>query len=363
MFIYAEMVTDILVSVIVPVYNVAPYLKEAIESVICQSFPYLEIIIVNDGSSDKSKDICEQYALRDKRIKLINQDNSGLSAARNAGLDAATGDFIAFLDSDDAYHPDFVKTLVNAILSHDADLAMCKCRTYRTEATMESDGYRGKTVPSILPGSYDRENSLRALLGGAINPGVWNKLYKKSLWESVRFPDGHVYEEVRTIYQILDLSESVYICGDLLYLHRKRRGSITETCSQKNVSDWFLAYSYFDDYVLKNIPAVFSSEMLEDSRRQRMHTMIRFYGLYSGEKKYKKYLRCKILESIDELGISNERFITRIGLYMVLCCPWLLRLTYRVYYSIREVIPASLRRDMSRITCVERHGYEQKEDN
>ncbi len=346
-----------LVSVIVPVYNVAPYLKEAIDSVICQSYPYLEIILINDGSTDGSKDICEQYALRDERIKLINQNNRGLSAARNEGLNAATGEFIAFLDSDDAYYPNFLETLLNAILSYDTDLAMCKCKTYQTESNMKSDEHRRKTVPSILPGLYDRDNSLRALLGGAINPGVWNKLYKKKLWESVRFPEGFVYEEVRTLYQILDISESMYVCEDPLYLHRKRHGSITETCSQKNISDWFLAYSYFDDFVLENTPSVFTGKMLEDSRRQRMHTMVRFYGLYSGDQLYKEYLRGKVIESIDELGIPDHRIITRIGLYMIYFCPRLFRLTYSIYYCIRKMIRLSTMPSVSLLISVRHKSF------
>ena len=155
----------------------------------------------------------------------------------------------------------------------------------------------------------------------------------------------------------LDISESMYVCEDPLYLHRKRHGSITETCSQKNISDWFLAYSYFDDFVLENTPSVFTGKMLEDSRRQRMHTMVRFYGLYSGDQLYKEYLRGKVIESIDELGIPDHRIITRIGLYMIYFCPRLFRLTYSIYYCIRKMIRLSTMPSVSLLISVRHKSF------
>ena len=112
-----------LVSVIVPVYNVSPYLREAIDSVINQTYKELEIIIVDDGSTDGSGAICEEYASSDSRIKLIHQSNRGLSGARNTGLECATGDFVAFVDSDDSISPVFIETLVNALSSASASIA------------------------------------------------------------------------------------------------------------------------------------------------------------------------------------------------------------------------------------------------
>ena len=114
----------VLVSVIVPVYNVLPYLRESLDSVINQTYKDLEIIIVDDGSTDGSDAVCEEYA-KDSRVKVIHQKNHGLSAARNVGLDIARGDYIAFLDSDDVYLPDMIQTMVEGIQKSQADVVVC----------------------------------------------------------------------------------------------------------------------------------------------------------------------------------------------------------------------------------------------
>lgn len=106
---------DILVSVIVPVYNVAPYLEDALNSVLDQTYEHLEIIIIDDGSTDGSGEICDEYRKRDNRIHVVHQENKGLSAARNAGLDHMSGAFVAFLDLDDLYHPEFIRTTLQAL--------------------------------------------------------------------------------------------------------------------------------------------------------------------------------------------------------------------------------------------------------
>lgn len=113
------------VSVIVPIYNVEPYLKRAVDSIIDQTYSRLEIILVDDGSPDSCGKICDDYAKKDNRIKVIHKANGGLSDARNAGLDIATGDYIAFVDSDDYIAEDFVKTLLAELEKHDADVSMC----------------------------------------------------------------------------------------------------------------------------------------------------------------------------------------------------------------------------------------------
>ena len=116
-----------LVSVIIPVYNVAPYLEEALESVINQSYNNLEILVIDDGSTDGSEIICEEYAARDKRIRVIYQVNGGLSDARNTGLDLAAGEYIAFLDSDDAYRSNMIEVMLRAVMRYQADIIICRC--------------------------------------------------------------------------------------------------------------------------------------------------------------------------------------------------------------------------------------------
>ena len=127
---------DPLISVIIPVYNVAPYLREAVDSAINQTYRNLEIIMVDDGSTDGSGDICDEYASRDPRITVIHQKNCGSSSARNAGLDRATGEYIAFLDSDDAYDLSFIRTMIDVAFRENSDIVECLHCQFHTKKRM-----------------------------------------------------------------------------------------------------------------------------------------------------------------------------------------------------------------------------------
>ena len=120
-----------LVSVIIPVYNVAPFLNEALDSVIHQTYTNLEILIIDDGSTDESGEICDKYK-RDQRVQVIHQENRGLSAARNIGLDMMTGDIVAFLDSDDKYNKDYISRLLISMEQHGSDITICKFSNHKT---------------------------------------------------------------------------------------------------------------------------------------------------------------------------------------------------------------------------------------
>lgn len=178
-----------LVSVIIPVYNVAPYLREALDSV-------------------------------------IHQENHGLSNARNTGIEKATGDYIAFLDPDDAFALTFIEKMLEAI--QDTDIAVCRYTVQRTEKALTSSQKTKRTSePRAKKGKYKREEALHCLIDGKINCNVWNKLYKSKLWNTIRFPEGHNYEDIDTTYKILDIAKNVSLIDNILCFHRKRPGSIT----------------------------------------------------------------------------------------------------------------------------------------
>ena len=135
-----------LVSVIIPVYNVRPYLREALESVLGQTYRNLEILIINDGSNDGSEAVCDEYEKKDPRITVVHQENKGLSTARNVGLNRRTGDYVAFLDPDDAFHPDMIWILMGALRRNGAKIAVCGIISSRTEGK----GGSTRTVHSAL---------------------------------------------------------------------------------------------------------------------------------------------------------------------------------------------------------------------
>ena len=329
-----------LVSIIVPVFNVAPYLAEALDSAIHQIYRNLEIIVVDDGSTDGSGEICDRYAETDQRIRVIHQENKGLSAARNAGLDVMNGSFVAFLDSDDALHPDYVETMVEAMKREDADIVICRFTIHNTPDRMEATA-SSKTYPAVKNGVYDRKSALRVLVDGTINPGVWNKLYRRELWKEVRFPVGHVYENVDTTYRVFDLCRKAVVFDQPLYMYRKRPGAITEVVSEANITDWLLARSHFEAYIKDNIPDVFAEEDLKRFYRSRMNQIISFYCELSANKKTESEafideLRKQVIEAGKKADIKKCKRSTQVGYKMICACPWLLKAIYPLYYRIYQ---------------------------
>lgn len=331
---------DCLVSVIIPVFNEKQFLNEALDSVIYQSYDNLEIIIIDDGSTDGSGEICDGYSRNDNRIRVIHQKNRGLSAARNTGINIATGDFIAFLDSDDAYHPEFVETMVGAAIKGGVNLVVCKFTVHRTIGKMNLENRERKIKPSICSGLYDRVDSLRFLVDGRIDSTAWNKLYDRSLWQGIRYPEGHVYEDVATTYKIIDLCDRICVVDQPLLSHRKHRGSITDTSSQQNINDKILASSQFTSFVEDNTPKIFTQEQLERRLQSNLNAMISLFircSERSPSDVYRERLRKRIIKAGAEIGISRCQIRTRIGYQMVCSCPWLLRYVFQGYSIARRL--------------------------
>lgn len=257
------------VSVIIPVYNEHLYLHEALDSVINQTYSNLEIIIIDDGSVDGCGEIADEYAEKDKRIRVIHQENKGLSTARNIGLSMMTGDAVAFFDSDDALAPSYVEDMMKAMLETQTDMVVCGFNVNRTERRLVP---RGRVEPPINPGLYDRVSILRALVDHKVNVQVWNKLYRRELFESIRFPDGHIYEDIATAHKFFNACKAIYVLDKPLYLYRKHEGSIT-SCPNKEALAW--SYSQFADFVEANTPNIFTSEQLKGVMAKRKNYQLR----------------------------------------------------------------------------------------
>lgn len=200
------------ISVIIPIYNVENYLEKCIESVINQTYKNLEIILVNDGSTDGCKEICDRYKASDKRIKVIHKKNGGISDARNWGIDNATGDYIAFLDSDDWIDLGLYENLYNNIIKEKCDISMCNYkRTYDNKSNLKhSDKKVIYTNHEILKELYTDKQILIVV--------VWNKLFKKELFNSFRFPVGKIHEDEYLIPSVLyKANKIVYLEKELIY--------------------------------------------------------------------------------------------------------------------------------------------------
>lgn len=211
-----------LISVIVPIYNVESLLPRCIDSILTQSYPHLEIILVDDGSPDGCGRICNEYALKDPRIRVIHQENAGLAGARNAGLDIARGEYLGFVDSDDHIAPDMYEILLGCITEKNADIAICG-------RYMELES--GELIPMFdLPEVqvFDNHEAVqRFLLSDGLDAAAWDKLYSRKIWGDARYPLYYVSEDVPVTSRLLAKAERVVHCGKPLYYYLQRAGSLS----------------------------------------------------------------------------------------------------------------------------------------
>lgn len=197
------------ISVVIPTYNAEKYIHNAIKSILNQTYKNLQIILVDDGSTDNSGKICDEFAEKDSRIEVIHKKNGGAADARNYGLEKVNGEYIAFLDSDDYLYPTFYEELYKLLKQHNTDIAECdyvriNIDDYeKSQQIIENENLKFQQEEEI----NNNLESLRLMYGAALKPYVkkvvlWNKLYKKDLWKDIRFPAGKLYEDERTIYKV-----------------------------------------------------------------------------------------------------------------------------------------------------------------
>ncbi|MDQ1148159.1 glycosyltransferase [Sphingobacterium zeae] len=223
-----------LISIIIPVYNVEPYLSECLTSVIDQTYSNLEIILVNDGSTDGSGNICAAYAKNDVRIKIINKTNGGLSDARNKGLDLANGEYVSFVDSDDVIDKNFICNLLQVLLDSDASIAMCDYTNFTSVPPTKQPKYDHSV--DVYTGEY--------MLNNLYNPSwipknviAWNKLYKISVWNNLRYTVGVLHEDEYIIHELYANTNRLAYTREPLYFYRQREASITKKISQQRIND------------------------------------------------------------------------------------------------------------------------------
>ena len=206
-----------LVSVIIPVYNVEQFLNKCVESVLNQTYKNLEIILIDDGSTDESAEKCDILEKRDERIKVIHKPNGGLSDARNAGLNIATGKYYSFIDSDDFVTDDMIESMLNSAQNHSCEIAICNMIRYSEQSNVK---------PFYCP--VDKE---QVLMGNkkflTLNqPSVCNKLFKAELFEGIRFPKSKYYEDTFVYHELLYRSKNVVLTGKESYWYLERGNSI-----------------------------------------------------------------------------------------------------------------------------------------
>lgn len=211
------------VSVIVPVYNVEHYIHRALDSLLNQTYPHLDIILVDDGSPDKCPQICDEYARKDNRVRVIHKKNGGLSDARNVGLDIATGEYITFLDSDDYILPDTVEKFLRTAHEQNVDVVCCGLNIIDTSGRIYD--YRKCEASFKASGEAVVKLLLKDVFPYNFSPA---KFYKRTLFDGIHFPVGRIYEDMATTYIAISKANSVYCMKECMYNYeRKREGNIS----------------------------------------------------------------------------------------------------------------------------------------
>ena len=238
-----------IISVVIPVYNVEAFLNCCVRSVAGQTYRRLEIILVDDGSPDNCPAMCDAWAKRDRRIKVIHKKNGGLSDARNAGMAAAGGTYLSFVDGDDWIAPEMYQTLVSLLEKDDSDIAACG-----VEMVWDGEGKRKMLTP---PGNcvLEREEAMRSIIReNRLKQPVWYKLYRRAVVEGISFPVGKYHEDVFWSYQAIGNARRVSVMDCPLYFYRQRAGSIMREGFSLRRLDALEAYEARLEYVEKYFP-------------------------------------------------------------------------------------------------------------
>ena len=241
-------------SIIVPVYNVERYLRRCIDSILKQTFRDFEVILINDGSTDNSRTICNEYKRLDTRINIINQKNGGLSSARNEGLKKANGEYIAFVDSDDYISNNMFMKMMKLANEYNCDIVSCGYRRFEgkfctnEESSEQIFKFSNREALNNYLLNYDDKDR-------KMDTVVWNKIYRRTLFNNIEFPEGKIYEDGYVTYKLLYKANNIIHIDDELYYYFQKSDSISNSkFSERDVKsydDWRDIFRYIYIYMKK----------------------------------------------------------------------------------------------------------------
>ncbi|MCX7578424.1 glycosyltransferase [Leuconostoc falkenbergense] len=247
-----EMKKKPLVSIIVPIFNVANYVYDCLASIRNQTFNDFEVVMIDDGSTDQSNLICEQFCQLDCRFILHTQKNAGLSVARNKGIQFSSGEFILFVDPDDMLNEKLLEKTTNLLIKYGTDIVSFGYLTLNNDKLLESS-YSGPDL-----GKINSSIALESLFSGQFGNYVWKLLVKKSIYKKnrINFPQDRQFEDVATTYKILGYARTIYFTSDRLYIYRQRKNSITHMHSDKDLQDMLITFNEIDLFIDRNFSSL-----------------------------------------------------------------------------------------------------------
>lgn len=293
-----------LISIIIPVYKVEKYIKRCLDSVVNQTYKNLEIILVDDGTPDNSGKICDEYAKKDKRIKIIHKENGGVSDARNKGIEQATGKYIGFVDSDDYIDVNMYEILKNTIEKENADIASCKYVRFAEYVEFDSQKYDKKTI------EYNQEEYMKKFFKIGTQECVyypWNKLYKKSIICSDQYPKGLTSEDVVGTYKALLKAKKIVEINYPYYYYFYNKKSITGSKFSNKDLDLIKIW----DIVIK-ISNENNQKYLEYSKINRMridYTLLMRMAIQLNYKEINEKYKKQYLQMLSDLKKNKSKLL------------------------------------------------------
>lgn len=311
-----------LISIIIPVYNSAKYLLKCLDSIINQTYQNLEIICVNDGSTDNSTKILQNYAKKDNRIKILTQKNAGLSAARNSGIKAATGKYITFVDADDQIKPTMLKDMISALQNSHADIAVCSFEEFypNGKITHFNKNYSKKI--------YDTTSALKAMLkeeGFMLSATM--KLFPTKYFKNVKFPVGKLHEDVGTTYKLIMQASKIVFLPNEYYIYNHHNSSIVKSKFDTRKLDLITLTDQMCNDIDQKYPKL--KNVTNERRMRARFSILRQIPLQNPEtKNLLKYLKVHQTYIIQNPEATKA---DKLALKLALINPKLFQLAYKLF--------------------------------
>lgn len=304
------------ISIIVPVYNVGYYLRNCLESILAQTFTDFEVIVVNDGSTDSSGVICDEFADQDNRIKVIHKDYGGVSSARNAGLNKANGDFIGFVDGDDKIETEMYEKLYKLCLETGSDISICKLGR-EIDGRLINPNLDKEAIIEL-----SNEEAMRELFKGKLfRFSLCNKLFRKQCFSGVTFPEGRIHEDLSTTYKLFgNTGKSVYT-SYIGYIYVKRSQSILTSQFSSKRLDAFIGWEEIFEYMNSKY-----KQLLKEVNKTFVYSCVDYiyYVLnqvhdYEKQKKYLLFIQSQLRKNLLN-SVVNTKLSLKYKLIILMLC-------------------------------------------
>lgn len=318
-----------LISIVIPVYNVEKYLSKCLNSIRKQTFKNLDVILIDDGSTDRSGKICENYCKKDSRFRVIHQENRGQAAARNLALDIAKGKYVCFVDSDDYIEETMIEKLYNSITNDNADIAICG---YNRVNEM------GELTKTFLPFHSERilskqEAVLEVLKDTHLFSFLWDKIFKKELFEDVKFPENKLFEDVATVYKVIQKAEKIKAIPLALYNYVERSSSTIASYSDKRFQDQLESFYGQKKFAKKyhyNEAIPWINYHITETKRRILYWYItteKKDKIKTIIKELKKEYRGELIFIITRKELSKER---KVAAFVLAFLPWMYQWMFKI---------------------------------